>query len=33
MTNLFADVVTIGAASGRNTAEAKCVYQASSVGR
>lgn len=32
MTVLSTDVVTVGAASGRNTAEAECVYQASSVG-
>lgn len=32
MTILLIDVVTAGAASGRNTAEAQCVYQASAVG-
>lgn len=32
MTVLLIDVVTVGAASGRNAAEAKRVYQASSVG-
>lgn len=31
MTVPLVDVVTVGAASGRNAAEAKCVYQASSV--